>query len=163
MRRSRFALALNSQDLRRAAGAGLLASVAYAAEMWADLRLVRYRFNDFTLLGRPFSANKKIWPFAGAAIHLFNGALAGIAFALVRRRLPGSGPVRGAVFFQFENLLLWPLMLLVDRYHPARREGELAAAWSRRSYFVAALRHLAFGLALGWLYTPAPGRVRSIR
>jgi hypothetical protein len=124
--------------------------------MWADLRFVRYPFNDFTLLGRPFTSRPRVWPLVGAAVHHVNGALLGAAFASVRPRLPGPGWARGALYAQAENLLLWPLMLVVDRYHPARHEGELAPGWSRRSFLVASLRHLAYGATLGALYRPAP-------
>ena len=145
-------------DLRRAALAGVLGSCAYVLEMWLDLRLVRYRFNDLLLLGRPFGARRSVWSTAGAGVHLLNGGLMGCVFALVRGVLPGPGWVRGILFAQIENLALWPLMLLVDRYHPARREGELAPGWSRRSYLVAFLRHLAFGAALGVAYRPEERR-----
>lgn len=137
-----------------AALAGAAGSVAYAAEMWLDLRLVRYRFDDFTLLGRPLARDPRAWPALGAGIHLLNGAVMGLLFAMIRRYLPGPGWLRGLLFAQLENLLLWPLMPLVDRYHPARRDGVLAPAWSRMSLLVAVLRHAAYGITVGCLYSP---------
>ncbi len=130
--------------------AGLLGSPAYSAEMWLDLRLVRYRFNDFTLLGRPFSSNPRVWLPVGATVHLINGMLVGRLYAGVERLLPGPGWLRGVLFAQAENLLLWPLLLLVDRYHPGRQDGELAPGFTLPSYCVAVLRHFAFGFVLGW-------------
>lgn len=143
-----------SSQILKAGAAGVLAAGAYAAEMWLDLRLLRYRFNDFTLLGRPFTSSRKHWMLLGALIHACNGFLFGAAYAFVHPRLRGPGWARGALAAQVENLVLWPFMLLVDRYHPGRRDGELAPAWSSPSFLVAVLRHLAFGLALGLLYRP---------
>ncbi len=140
------------QEAARGAAAGLLGSLAYSAEMWLDLRLVRYRFNDFTLLGRPFSSSPRIWLPFGATLHLINGMLVGRLYAGVERLLPGPGWLRGVLFAQAENALLWPLMLLVDRCHPGRRDGTLAPAFTLPSYLVAVLRHLAFGFVLGWVY-----------
>lgn len=119
---------------------------------------MRYRFNDFTLLGRPFSTRRRVWLLVGAALHLLNGSAVGVIFASVCQFFPGPGWLRGLLFAQLENLLLWPLMPLVDRYHPGRWEGELAPAWSRRSFAVAVLRHLAYGLILGALHRPCGGK-----
>lgn len=141
-------------DLGRAAGAGLAGSAAYVLAMWMDLRLVRYRFDDFTLLGRPFSRDRRRWRRIGAALHLLNGSLLALPYAALARFLPGPGWVRGLIYGQLENLALWPVMLAVDRYHPARKEGELDRAWSGRAFLVAVLRHAAYGLVLGLLYGP---------
>ena len=134
--------------------AGLAGAVAYAAEMWLDLRLIRYRFDDFALLGRPLSRRRRVWLPLGVALHGLNGALLGALFPFARGFFPGPGWLRGVLYAQMENALLWPLMPLVDRLHPARREGELAPAWSRSGFLVATLRHAAYGLVLGALYRP---------
>ena len=141
-------------DRSMAARAGAIASVAYAMAMWADLRILRYPFNDFTLLGRPFSRKRALWLPMGAAIHGLNGTVIGLVYALVYPLLRGPGWLRGLIFAQAENLTLWPLMLVVDRFHPARREGQLAAAWSRTGFLVGTLRHAAYGVVLGALYHP---------
>lgn len=145
-------LASSGRDAARAALSGMLGSVAFSLEMWLDLRLVRYRFDDFTLLGRPFSSDARLWCPLGAGLHLLNGAVFGMAYARVRRFLPGPGWLRGVLYAEGLNLLLWPLMLLVDRYHPARRTGVLAPAWSLANYAVNVLRHLAYGAVLGYAY-----------
>ena len=152
----RGALGVSATNLGRAAAAGLAGSVAYALAMWLDLRVVRYRFDDFTLLGRPFSVDERRWRRIGAALHLVNGSLLALPYAALGRTLPGPGWARGLLYGQLENLALWPLMLVVDRYHPARREGALDRAWSGRAFLVAAWRHVAYGLALGLLYRPKP-------
>lgn len=141
-------------EMVRGALAGMIGSVAFALVMALDLRLVRYQFNDFTLLGRVFSRDRRVWQPLGAALHLANGAAFGAYYAPVRRLLPGPDWLRGVMYAEGLNLLLWPLMLLVDRYHPARRTGELAPAWSRRNYAVNVLRHLAYGAVLEWVYRP---------
>lgn len=143
-----------SREAGRAALAGMLGSVAFSLEMCLDLRLVRYSFDDFMLLGRPFSPDARLWRPLGAGLHLLNGAVFGMAYAAIRRFLPGPGWLRGIIFAEVLNLLLWPLMLLVDSYHPASREGTMAPAWSRTNYLVNFLRHLAYGSVLGWVYKP---------
>ena len=147
-------VALTRVDRARAARAGAIASAAYAAEMLGDLRILRYDFNDFTLLGRPFSKNRSVWLPIGAAIHMFNGTALGLVYGWVHQFLRGPGWFRGLCFAQTENLVLWPLMLVVDRFHPARREGQLAAGWSKRAFLVGVLRHAAYGVTLGALYRP---------
>ncbi len=115
-------------DRAKAARAGTIASAAYAAEMLADFRVLRYDFNDFTLLGRPFSRNRTLWLLIGAVIHMFNGTVLGLMYGWTHHFLCGPDWFRGLCFAQVENLVLWPLMLVVDRFHPARREGSLLLA-----------------------------------
>ncbi len=155
---SRLFASLSLAEVGRAALAGFVASAAYLLAMWLDLRLVRYPFNDLTLLGRPFSAERRRRLRIGFALHMFNGSIIGIGFAIVRRFLPGPGWVKGLLFGQMEDAALWPMMLLVDRYHPGRRDGELPPGWSRRSYRVAVARRLAYRLVLGVLYRPDTAR-----
>lgn len=147
-------VALTQADHAKAARAGAIASAAYAAEMLADLRVLQYDFNDFTLLGRPFSRNRTLWLPIGAAIHMFNGTVLGLVYGWAHHYMRGPGWFRGLCFAQAENLVLWPLMLVVDRFHPARREGQLAAGWSKTAFLVGVLRHAAYGVTLGALYRP---------
>ena len=98
------------------------------------------------LLGAPLS--QRHWRLTGAAVHLANGALAGVAF----RRVGLRGPKAGIVAAQLENAVLWPGMALVDRYHPDRRSG----AWppllgNGRVFAQEAAAHAIFGAVLGWL------------
>ncbi len=146
--------AVTQVDRAKATRTGAIASAAYAAEMLADLRVLRYDFNDFTLLGRPFSRNRTLWLPIGAAIHMFNGTVLGLVYGWVHHFLRGPGWFRGLCYAQAENLVLWPLMLLVDRFHPARREGQLAAGWSKTAFVGGVLRHAAYGVTLGALYRP---------
>ena len=51
-----------------------------------------------------------------------------------------------------ENTLLWPLVWVVDRRHPAMRAGELPKMNRPLPMAQQVVRHLAFGLTLGVLY-----------
>lgn len=135
-------------------GVGVVASGAYATAMWIDLHVVRYQFDDLVLLGRPFSSNPYWSRRIGALLHTLNGGLLGLAYARLYPRLRGKGWCRGICFALGENMLLWLLMILVDRFHPARGEGSLAPAFAWPTYWVASIRHVAYGLAVGVLYRP---------
>jgi hypothetical protein len=98
------------------------------------------------LLGVPISQRR--WRTAGVAVHLANGAAAGITF----RRLGLRGWKAGVAAAQVEGLALWPGMGLVDRYHPDRRSGAWPPLLSNGRVFgqeVAA--HALFGFVLGLL------------
>ena len=93
------------------------------------------------------------WRAVGYAWHLGNGALFGLAFDAVRRRtsLP---PRRLAIALALaENTTLYPLTLVSDRRHPARRDEDVAPLWSRRAFAQATWRHALFGWILGSLVT----------
>ena len=135
-----------SEGTLRAALAGATAAAVWAALEPALRRLFRTPYTDLRLLGAPLSRRR--WRAAGTAIHLANGAVAGVAF----RRLGLRGPKAGIVAAQLENAVLWPGMALVDRYHPDRRSG----AWppllrNRRVFAQEAAAHAIFGAVLGRL------------
>ncbi len=140
-------------DPGRAALAGALGAAAYLAEMAVDLALIDCPTNDLKLLGRPFTANPRLWPVVGTAIHFANGvALAQVYAAAGRHRLPGPPWLRGTVFTLIENMLLWGLVPLFDRYHPAIRAGELPKMNHLVPFAQQVLRHLAYGAVLGAVY-----------
>ena len=105
-------------------------------------------------LGRPVS--RRHWRAAGTAIHLANGAAAGIAFERLGQcswRL--GGWKWGVAVFQLETVATWPLMAAVDRWHPDRRSG----AWpplsrNGRVFAQEAAVHAVFGAVLGLLCRP---------
>lgn len=129
--------------------AGVAASIAYAIEQEVDLHLVGHYTDDLTLVGRLFTSDdSRIRPL-GFAGHLLNGAIVGAVYAfLADRRLPGPPLARGVIFALAENVVLYPLALL-ERHHPAIREGTLASYWSRKAFYQQTLRHAAFGVVLG--------------
>jgi hypothetical protein len=144
-RRGESRIRATERDLL-AAFAGATAAAAWAAAEPALGRLFRTPYSDVRLLGVVVSRRR--WRLAGAVVHLANGAAAGVAF----RRLGLQGWKAGVVAAQVESAALWPGMLLVDRYHPDRREGTwppLAA--NPRVFAQEVAAHALFGAVLGGL------------
>ena len=130
----------------RAVLAGVTAAAAWAAAEPVLGRLFRTTYSDVRLLGVVVSRRR--WRLAGTVIHLGNGAAAGMAF----RRLGLHGWRAGVAAAQVESAALWPGMLLVDRYHPDRRDGTwppLAA--NPRVFAQEVAAHALFGAILGGL------------
>jgi hypothetical protein len=130
----------------RAALAGVAAAGAWAAAEPALGRLYGTPYSDVRLIGAPLS--RRHWRAVGTAIHLANGAAAGIAF----RRLGLRGWKAGIAAAQLESAALWPGMAVVDRFHPDRRSGEWPPLLLNPRVFgqeVAA--HAIFGGVLGAL------------
>lgn len=147
----------------RAAAAGLVGALAYLAAQEADRRLVNPRSNDLVLLGGLATSRPALRRPLGLILHLLAGAAFGVVFRRVAApRLPGPYWLRGVLAAQLENAVLWPLVLVLDRVHPAIRSGDLAPL-NRPVYAVqAAWRHLALGAVLGAVHgallAPVPGR-----
>jgi len=121
------------------------AAAAWAAAEPALRRVFRTPYTDVRLLGAPIS--RRHWRLAGTAVHLANGAAAGIGFG--RLGLRGWKAVAAA---QVESAVLWPGMAVVDRYHPDRRSG----AWppllrNRRVFAQEVAAHAIFGAVVGLL------------
>ncbi len=113
-------------------------------------RLFSTPYSDVRLLGAPIS--QRHWRAVGTALHLANGAAAGIAF----ERLGLRGWKTGLAVFQVENAVAWPLTAAVDRFHPDRRSG----AWpplsrNRRVFAQEVAVHALFGAILGSLVNRA--------
>jgi hypothetical protein len=139
-----------TSPLGRAALAGALAAAAWAAAEPVAQRVFATPYSDVRALGRPFS--RRHWRLAGTAVHLANGAAAGIAF----ERLGLRGWKAGVVAFEAETIATWPLMALVDRFHPDSRSG----AWppflrNGRVFAQEVAVHALFGAILGSL-APRP-------
>jgi hypothetical protein len=105
------------QQRPRAALAGVAAAGAWAAAEPLAQRVFRTPYSDLRALGRPFS--ERHWRAVGLALHLLNGAAAGLAFERIGLR----GWKAGVVAFEAETVATWPLMTLVDRFHPDSRSG----------------------------------------
>jgi hypothetical protein len=133
----------------RGAVAGAVAAGAWAALSHPDRRVFGVDYLDHELLGKLVTRGAG-WLPAGIALHLFNGAAFGAAYARVAPRLPLPSWARGPAAAMTEHLATWPLTLLVDHAHPAR--GELPRlAGDPRAFAQAAWRHLLFGVVLGEL------------
>jgi len=129
----------------RGARAGMLAAAAWAAAEPVLGDVFRTPYSDVRLLGR-MATRGRLWPAAGLALHLANGAAFGAAF----ERLGLRGSRAAVVAAEAENLALWPLMVVVDRVHPDRRSGRwprLATSPRVAGYEIVA--HAIFGLVLG--------------
>jgi hypothetical protein len=136
-------------NLARGAAAGAVGAAAWAAQQPLDKRLFGSKYDDLELLGK-LVTRRRWWPLPGVALHIANGALFGVAYALAQPLLPGPGWARGLLAAQVENFGLWPLVRFTDRHHPAREElGRLHG--NRRALVQATWRHSIFGIVLGAL------------
>ena len=128
---------------------GLAGSGAYAIMQAFDLKALDYPTDDFILVGSLVPVDDALVRPLGAVMHFGNGALLGIAYALVARdRLPGSPLVKGFTWTMFETFGLYPLALL-ENLHPAVRDGRLSSYLSGTGFAQQILRHIAFGVVLG--------------
>ena len=129
-----------------AAAAGAMAAAAWAAAEPVARRLFGTPYTDVRLLGALLS--RRHWRAAGTAVHLANGALAGVAF----HRLGLRGWKQGVAASLVENTVLWPGMVVVDRFHPDRRSGAWPPLLSNRRVFAQETAvHALFGAVLGLL------------
>lgn len=145
------------RDVLDGAGAGALAAVAYLAAQGADIRLFANRTDDLAIHGRIFSADPRRWRTVGAVLHCTAGAALGAIYAgWPRRRLTAALPpwTAGVLFLLGENTLLYPLLAIMHRYHPAWREGVLESYYQPLTAGQQVWRHIVFGIALGALLGP---------
>jgi hypothetical protein len=114
-----------------------------------DQRLLRCDYSDIALLGKAVTHGSR-WRAAGFALHALNGAIFGLVYEELRRRLRRD-PRRLAMGLALsEHAALYPLCFFVDRYHPARGEAGVPPLLTNpRAYLQATWRHALFGLALG--------------
>jgi hypothetical protein len=133
----------------RAAASGAAAATVWALQEPLDRRVFRCDYSDVALLGKALTRGR-YWPVAGLATHAANGALFGLAFHEVRRRV-ATPPRRLAVGMALaEHVALYPLSWFVDRYHPARgSRGVPPLVTNPRAFAQATWRHLLFGIVLG--------------
>jgi hypothetical protein len=90
------------------------------------------------------------WRPIGFALHVQNGAILGAAYARLKPSRPGSAVLRGLLAGLVEHVATWPMTVLVDRYHPARKELPTLAT-NPRAFGQATIRHAVFGIVLGLL------------
>lgn len=118
----------------RAACAGAVAATVWGVQEPLDRRLFRCDYSDVELLGRGRRS-------VGFAVHAANGAVFGIAFDLVRRRVDIEHKKLALALALVQHVTLWPLIGFVDR--------ELVK--SPRAFAQSTYRHALFGLVLGRL------------
>lgn len=133
----------------RGAAAGAVAGVVWAAQQNIDRRVFGVEYDDTELLGK-IATRGPAWRPIGIAMHVANGAAFGAVYATVAPRLPGPGWAKGAAAALAENFASWPLVALVDDFHPARTElPDLKG--NQAAFAQATWRHLLFGVVLGEL------------
>ncbi len=86
-------------------------------------------------------------------IHMLNGvALAEIYAAIAKRLLPGPDLLKGAIFGELFIVGAWLLTPIADKHHPLIKNGEIPKLANWTALLQNIVRHLVFGLTLGWLY-----------
>jgi hypothetical protein len=118
----------------RAASAGAAAAVVWGLQEPLDRRLFGCNYSDVELLGRGRRS-------VGFLVHAANGALFGLAFDAVRRRVDVDQRRLALALALAEHAATWPLTGLIDR----------ALVTSPRAFAQSTYRHALFGLLLGRL------------
>jgi hypothetical protein len=129
---------------------GIAGSVATAVMTFGqplDKRLFNSKYDDVEILGKLVTRGDD-WRPIGFALHVQNGAILGAGYARLKRFLPGPAVLRGLLAGLIEHVATWPLVALVDRYHPAREELPKLKA-NPRAFGQATIRHAVFGIVLG--------------
>jgi hypothetical protein len=118
----------------RAAAAGAVAAAVWGLQEPLDQRVFGCGYSDVLSVGLGRRS-------LGFAVHMANGALFGIAFDAVRRRVDLDQRRLALGMAVAEHAVLWPLVGVVDR----------KLVTSPRAYAQATYRHALFGLVLGRL------------
>lgn len=134
-----------------AAVSGLAAGAAFLLVLEADLRLTGRNVDDLIILGRPFAQNPAHARRVGVVIHLANSVALAQIYQRVESRLPGSPWVKGTIFANVENAILYPVTILED-VHPAVRDGQVDRYFTWPAFWQSVPRHVAYGAVLGSLY-----------
>jgi hypothetical protein len=116
----------------RAAVAGAGAATVWGLLEPVDRRLFRCDYSDVRLVG---FGDRRL----GFVVHALNGAVFGVVFDAVRRRVEVDERRLALGLAVAEHTALWPLMAIVDR--------ELVR--SPRAFAQSAVRHALFGWLLG--------------
>ncbi len=137
------------QTSLRGGVAGAVATVVMTLEEPLDRRLFDSEYDDIAILGKLVTRGDA-WRPIGFVLHVQNGAILGAAYARIKPSLPGPAVLRGLLVGLIEHVATWPMTVLVDRYHPARKELPKLAT-NRRAFGQATIRHAVFGIVLGLL------------
>ncbi len=144
-------------DPKAVAISGLAAGAAYVAVLEADLRLTGRNLDDLMILGRPFTEEPERARALGGAIHAMNSLALASLYAVLERRIPGPPWLKGVIFANVENVILYPITLFED-IHPAIRTGLVDRYFTWPAFWQSVPRHIAIGAVLGVLYD----RLRSV-
>jgi hypothetical protein len=141
---------LRSINLVAAIVAGLAGGLAFYLTMLLDLKIGR-NVDDRIFLGRPLVKDPAQAKAAGTVMHVANSAAFGVVYAMVEERIPGPPWWKGTLFFNIENLILYPLTA-VGKRHPAIRDGQIDDYWTWPAFLQSIPRHIAYGAVLGIVY-----------
>jgi hypothetical protein len=151
--------AIGELDPKAVAISGLAAGAAFIAVLEADLRLTGRYVDDLMVLGSPFVAEPAQARALGGAIHAVNSLALASLYAMLERRLPGPAWLKGVVFANAENLILYPVTRFEDLHvtrfedlHPAIRTGLVDRYFTWPAFWQSVPRHIVYGLVLGVLY-----------
>lgn len=129
--------------------AGAIAAAVWGLAEPLDQRWFRFPYSDIALLGKLVTRGPS-WRATGWAMHIGNGAVAGLVFWALFEAFGTNAFWFAIAFAMVEHLATFPLTILTDRFHPARGAPELPPMWrSGRAFAQATWRHLIFGVVLG--------------
>ena len=137
------------QTSLRGGVAGAVATVVMTLEQPLDKRLFDSKYDDVEILGKLVTRGDD-WHPIDFVLHVQNGAILGAAYARLKPSLRGPAVLRGLLVGLIEHVATWPMVTLIDRYHPARKELPKLVA-NRRAFSQATIRHAVFGIVLGLL------------
>src|SRR3954470_22753360 len=109
------------QTSLRGGVAGAVATVVMTLEQPLDKRLFATKYDDVEILGKLVTRGDH-WRPIGFALRVQTGAILGATYARLKPSLPGSAVLSGLLAGLVEHVAAWPLTVLFDRYHPARKE-----------------------------------------
>src|SRR5258707_1153859 len=132
------------QTSLRGAVAGAVATVVMTLEQPLDQRLFDSKYDDVEILGKLVTRGDD-WRPIGFALHVQNGAILGAAYARLKPSLPGPAGLRGLLAGLIEHGSTRPMVAMVDRYHPARKELPKLAA-NPRAFGQATVRPPVVGI-----------------
>ena len=132
----------------RAIGAGAAAALVWGAFEPLDRRLFRHDYSDVAVLGKAVTQGPG-WRPLGFAMHALNGAIFGLVYHEIARRVSRDPRRLALELALLEHLALFPLGRVVDRYHPAKGEPGVVRLFSLPAFGQATVRHALFGKLLG--------------
>jgi hypothetical protein len=137
------------QTSLRGGFAGAVATVVMTLEQPLDKRLFDSKYDDVEILGKLVTRGDN-WRPIGWVLHVQNGAIFGALYTWFKPSASGPAVLRGLRVGLIEHVATWPMTVLVDRYHPARKELPKLAT-NPRAFGQATIRHAVFGVVLGLL------------
>ena len=133
---------LRELDPKAVAISGVAAGAAFVAVLETDLRLTGRNVDDLMVLGRPFSEEPVRARALGGAIHAVNSLALASLYAMLEPRIPGPPWLKGVIFANVENVILYPVTLFED-IHPAILTGQVDRYFTWPAFRQSVPRHIA--------------------